>query len=534
MICVKQKKYLFLFHTHKKMRVVFRVDSSSDIGTGHVVRCTTLAKQLRDRGLDCQFVCRELDGNLIESIRGQGFSVRALQQTHNVAMDTQADLHAPAHAAWLGTDWRTDADQTIAALSGDKLDWLVVDHYALDAHWEAVLRPHATKIMVIDDLADRNHECDLLLDSSLLPEMEQRYVGLVPARCAVLVGPSWALLQPEYGDLHPRTPPRLGPIQRILISFGGVDQHNITGMAVAAVLALQRDDIAVDIVLSSRSPHAATVRAQVEQCPNITVHDYVPCLAPLMLKADLALGAGGMTSWERCCLGLPAIVVTLADNQRFIAGELDRVGMVQWLGRVGAVTALEMEQALQVAVDGPCAIEPWSRRCLALLDGQGACRVASILPLNARTPLCARPARLTDEARLLRWANDPLVRQRSFNSKAITKADHRRWFYGRLRNCDRSKTYIVETQDELTVGVVRFDDTGSGWEIGISIDAAARGRRLGARVLESAMDELRALLPQASLFGKVKHENTQSQALFASLGFVRKAGDGWLVYWCTL
>lgn len=513
--------------------IFFRVDASANIGSGHVVRCTTLAKELRSRGLDCQFVCRELTGNLIESICDQGFDVRPLQ--HDVAMDTPADPSAPIHATWLGTDWRTDADQTIDALNGDKCDWLIVDHYALDVRWEAALRSHATKIMVIDDLADRIHDCDLLLDSSLLPDMESRYDGLVPARCAKLVGPTWALLQPDYADLHPRTPPRLGPVQRILISFGGVDQQNVTGTAVAAVLALQRDDIAVDVVISSRSPHAATVRAQVEHCANITVHDSVPCLAPLMLQADLAFGAGGMTSWERCCLGLPAIVVTLADNQRFIAGELDRQSMVQWLGKVDEVTQRDMEQALRIAVNTPCDIEPWSRRCLALLDGQGTGRVASILALNASTPLCARPACLTDEELLLRWANDPLVRQRSFNSKPITNTDHRRWFYRRLRNSDRSKTYIVQTQDGLPVGVVRFDDTGSGWEIGISIDAAARGHRLGACVLKAAMNSLRPVLVlEASLFGRVKHENTQSQALFERLGFVREEGDGWLVYRCAL
>ena len=514
--------------------VAFRVDSSVYIGSGHVVRCTTLAHELRGRGFDCQFVCRELAGNLIESIRSQGFGVRVLPHALHVAMDTQANPNAPAHAAWLGTEWRTDADQTIAAVSGDAFDWLIVDHYALDARWEAALRPYTNKLMVIDDLADRKHDCDLLLDSSLLPDMEQRYNGLVPTRCAKLLGPKWALLQPEYADLHPRTPPRLGPVQRILISFGGVDQHNVTGMAVDAVLALQRDDIAVDIVLSTRSPHAASVRAQVRHKDKITVHDNISCLAPLMLKADLALGAGGMTSWERCCLGLPTIVITLADNQRFIAGELDKQGMVQWLGKVGAVTAREIEQALQVAVDNPCDIEPWSRRNLALLDGRGTGRVASILALHACTPLCARPARLSDEALLLRWANDPLVRQRSFNSKLITKDIHRRWFYTRLRSSDRSKTYIVETRDGLPLGVVRFDDDGSGWEIGVSIDAAARGNRLGARVLGSAMCELRALMPGASLFGRVKHENTQSQALFESLGFSLEAGDGCLVYRCIV
>jgi len=514
------------------IKIVFRVDASLDIGSGHVVRCTTLAKALRDRGLDCQFVCRMLRGSLINSLRDQRFNVHVLQ--HDVSRDTPSDPNSPSHALWLGTDWRIDADQTVDALNKAKVDWLIVDHYALDARWEAALRPHAKRIMVIDDLGDRRHDCDLLLDSSLSSDMEQRYSELVPGRCAKLLGPSWALLQPAYADMRPRTPPRLGPVLHILISFGGVDQHNVTGMALSAVLALKRDDIAVDVVLSSRGPHVAAVRAQVERHANITMHDSVPCLAPLMLKADLALGAGGMTSWERCCLGLPALVVTVADNQRFIAGELERQGVVQWLGKVGGVTQRDLEHALQAIVDTPCALEPWSRRCMDMLDGQGTRRVASILMLDTRTPLSARPACVRDEALLLRWANDPLVRQRSFNSKAITNADHRRWFYGRLRNCDRSKTYIVETQDALTVGVVRFDDTGSGWEIGLSIDAAARGRRLGARVLESAMDGLRALLPQASLFGRVKHENIQSQALFASLGFVRKAGDGWLVYWCTL
>jgi len=144
------------------MRIAFRTDASSQIGTGHAMRCLTLADALREQDAECQFVCREHEGHLMGYIRSRGHDTHALPRTRP-SSSFESDL---AHASWLGVDWQTDAAQTRQALGNAALDWLIVDHYALDRPWESALRSSCKRIMVIDDLADRQHDCDLLLDQN--------------------------------------------------------------------------------------------------------------------------------------------------------------------------------------------------------------------------------------------------------------------------------------------------------------------------------------------------------------------------------
>ena len=376
------------------MRVVFRTDASHQIGTGHVMRCLTLAHALRERGAECRFICREHPGNLLGLIREQGIEAVALPcgsgERNRPGHSPEAAL---AHAEWLGTDWRTDAEATRDALGETIADWLIVDHYALDARWETALRPHCRKLLVIDDLADRQHDCDLLLDQNLVADMEHRYDGKLPDHCGRLLGPQYALLQPQYAELHPRTPPREGPIRRVLVYFGGADTDNLTGLAIAAFQSLQRDDVMLDVVINPSSPHAGAIRQQLQGIPNATLHTGLPSLAPLMVRADLSIGAGGVTSWERCCLGLPTLVITLAENQKPIAAELDRQGLIRWLGHKDEVSEQSLAGVLADLLDRGLQVD-WSEACQRLVDGRGTERVRSLLLLSPETPLRARLARL--------------------------------------------------------------------------------------------------------------------------------------------
>lgn len=354
------------------MRIVFRTDASLQIGTGHVVRCLTLAKALRSRGAECRFICREHIGNLIEQIQQDGFKCSRLPIPKSQVNDVTES--ALAHAAWIGATWQHDAHETIHALGGELADWLIIDHYGLEKRWESTLRPHAKKMMVIDDLADRYHECDVLLDQNLVANMETRYQGLLPAGCTTLLGPKYALLQPEYAELHPRTPPRTGPVKRILVFFGGADQHNLTERTISAFLNLKRDDIELDVVINPNSPHASKIRAQVQSYANINVHGALPSLAPLIQQADLAVGAAGATSWERCCLGLPSLVLTLAENQKPIALELHDRRLVRWLGHYDEVEDEILGNELRTAVEDQ-SLESWSQACMSVIDGTGIKRV---------------------------------------------------------------------------------------------------------------------------------------------------------------
>jgi UDP-2,4-diacetamido-2,4,6-trideoxy-beta-L-altropyranose hydrolase len=369
------------------MHIVIRADASDEIGTGHVMRCLTLADALARKGARVSFVCLEHDGHLCDLIERRGHAVHRLPPSGE---DYSAE-DVPAHAAWLGASWQDDAGQTAAIIQSfdRKPDWLVVDHYAIDHRWERTLRPLVNRIFVIDDLADRNHECDILLDQNLVENLHSRYTGLVPEDCTLLLGPRYALLDPIYADLHDRIPPRDGPVRRILISFSGADRDNLTGRALEAFISLDRPDIEVDVVLSDGHPHAASIRQLSADHPNIHLHGTLLTLAPLMARADLAIGAAGSTSWERLCLGLPAIVVTLAENQRLVADNLRREKLIQWIGHKDLVDRQTINEALAQIINTQ-SIFYWSFRCLRICDGQGVSRVKDLLvrPPKTRNTKC--------------------------------------------------------------------------------------------------------------------------------------------------
>ena len=496
--------------------VVFRADASRTIGSGHVMRCLTLATALRDLGMTAVFVSREHDGHLCHVIQERGFAITRLSvSTAAVPIDPTL-----AHASWLGASWQEDAEQTRVAVEalGAKPDWLVADHYAIDGRWERVLRPAVGQLMVIDDLADRPHDCDLLLDQNLVAQKQTRYAGKVAPSCGLLLGPDYALLQPVYAEAHDRVPARKGPIRRIAISFGGADNDNLTGCSVRGFLKLDRPDIEVDVVVAANSPHALAIREQLAEHANIHLHCSLPTLAPLFAKADLAVGGSGATNWERLCLGLPALVVTMAENQRPIADELSERHLIRPLGDHTVVDEKAIADALRTVIHEGLDVE-WSRRCLAAVDGKGLSRVCAAMTVTASTPLLARHARLEDEALLLKWANDPNTRRNAFSQQPITAESHRNWLRGRLRDSGACQLYLVETESGVPVGQVRFDREDRTWGIDYALAPYLRGRGLGRSLLHVALLSLGDVEPGALVSGRVKLSNQPSCRVFESLRF---------------
>jgi len=498
------------------LKVVFRADAFLSIGHGHVMRCLTLAAALRERGAAVSFICSEYKGHLCGLVEKRSFPVSRLPAPAAVT-HTQGD---PSLANWLSATWQEDAEQTRAAIEvmGVKPDWLVVDHYAFDERWEKVMRGSVGRIFAIDDLANREHDCDLLLDQNLVARMHERYVGKVPTTCGLLLGPEYALLQPAYAELHDRVPPRKGPIRRIFIFFGGADSGNWTGRTLSAFLQFNRPDIEVDVVIGAGGPHAESIHRQAAGHENIHLHSNLPTLAALMAAADLAIGAGGATSWERLCLGLPTLVITLADNQRPLAEELQKQGLIHWLGHHDVVSAATVGKAIGKQIQRG-SDEEWSLRCFAAVDGGGVSRVCTSLTVKAKAPLQARNARMEDEALLLKWANDPISRSNAFSSEPIPAATHRSWFRSRLGNPQGCRLYILETSDGVALGQVRFERREQAWEVDFALAPAFRGRRLGRSLLETALQQLRLDLPGALIFGRVKVGNRSSRRVFESLGF---------------
>jgi UDP-2,4-diacetamido-2,4,6-trideoxy-beta-L-altropyranose hydrolase len=306
------------------LKAVFRTDASILIGTGHVMRCLTLADALASKGAQCTFICREHTGNLLEYIRSKGHAVYSLP----IGQSTDADL---AHGEWLGATRAEDAQACAPLLAKIQPDWLVVDHYALDARWEREAGKFCANLMVIDDLADRLHVCSLLLDQTFGRETND-YQALVPENCTLLCGSNYALLRPEFADMRPyslqrREHPQL---KRLLITMGGVDKDNVTTQVLNTLRSCPLpDDCSITVVMGTTAPWLADVQQQAKTMPWPTTVGVGVCnMAQLMADSDLAIGAAGATSWERCCLGLPTILVVLAANQAMIAEALSNAGAV--------------------------------------------------------------------------------------------------------------------------------------------------------------------------------------------------------------
>lgn len=499
----------------RKILVTFRVDSSSQMGTGHVVRCLTLAQKLRERGADAFFISREHPGNICSLIEGKGFDLYRLPAGLAVT-DSKA---SQGHGSWLGNSWAEDARQTVELLGTrpQRPDWLVVDHYAIDERWERFVKSSVDRVMVIDDLADRLHDCDLLLDQNLVDGLETRYAGKVPVSCDVLLGPKYALLQDDYLEQKKLKVASAGLLRRIFVFFGGADKENLTARSIAAFISLSRPDIELDVVMSANSGHLPAIRSQLASHKNIRFHVNLPSLAALMCQADLAIGAGGTASWERLCIGLPALVVTLADNQRPIAAELNRRKLVRWLGDQHDVTEQDIGNALREAIrDWPLA-----GFCdgTGYVDGRGASRVCVKICGTLPIALAVRKARHSDESLLLEWANDPVTRAQAFSTAPIAADTHAGWLGNRLQSCESHHLYIVETSEAEPIGQVRFDLDNGDWIVDYSLAPDFRGRGLGRRLLESAMLQLLAEENGPFVVGRVKVGNLASRRVFESLAF---------------
>ena len=359
------------------MTVAFRADASLDIGIGHVMRCLTLAEALHARGATCHFICREHPGHLLDNIRKRGFTAYALPLCEPDELSQDAtETSQPAHAHWLGCDWQTDARRTGEILSTLKPDWMVVDHYALDTRWEETLKVHYKKLLVIDDLADRSHACDLLLDQNL-GRAAVDYANLVPEHCTVLTGPRFALLRPEFAalreySLQRRESPAL---KHLLITMGGVDQPNATGQVLEALKTCPLPaDCKITVVMGSKAPWLGQVReiAATMPWPTEVRHD-ISDMAQVMADSDLAIGAAGSTSWERCSLGLPALIVVLAENQWAGARALLTAGAALLVGEASAIRQ-QLMPALAPLLSDELLVN-MSRCASNITNGQGSTRV---------------------------------------------------------------------------------------------------------------------------------------------------------------
>ncbi|WP_415883471.1 UDP-2,4-diacetamido-2,4,6-trideoxy-beta-L-altropyranose hydrolase [Neptuniibacter sp. QD34_54] len=353
------------------MKVIFRVDSSITMGSGHVMRCLTLAEALTRHGAICRFICAEHNGNLIELISQRGYLVHSLP----LAMSTVIDIGSLAHSSWLGRNQAEDAALSLPFIQRFEPDWLIIDHYALDYEWESSISALVSNIMVIDDLADRRHDCDILLDQTF-GRNKSDYKPLVPAKCALLCGTHYALLRPEFSKWRyaKKSSTRLDRLH-VLINLGGVDKDNYTGEVLKQIKKIDHiSQLKLSIVMGSQAPWLDSIRelANELQCET-TVLVGVNNMAELMHSADISIGAAGSTSWERCCLGLPTIMLVTADNQRLIATVLHE----EYVAILTDVKGLNC--AINDIMTNNEKLSVMSSNASRICDGEGAARVINTI-----------------------------------------------------------------------------------------------------------------------------------------------------------
>ncbi|MEA3428674.1 MAG: UDP-2,4-diacetamido-2,4,6-trideoxy-beta-L-altropyranose hydrolase [Thermodesulfobacteriota bacterium] len=495
-------------------KIFIRTDASVQIGTGHVMRCLTLADELRGRGAEVIFICREFDGNLCGYIEEKGYAVHRLTVSNVQKQKVEGSLK---HAAWLGADWQTDARQVVEIIKDLELppDWLVVDHYALDERWEGYLRPYCKKIMVIDDLADRAHDCDLLLDQNFYEDIESRYDDLVPAWCKKLLGPKYALLRPEFGEARKNLRKRDGHVKRIMVFFGGSDPTNETAKALEAIHMLNRPDIAVDVVMGAFNPHCKVIEQVASDLPDCACHFKVEDMAALMARADIAVGAGGTTVWERCTFALPSFVVSVAENQEKTVSDTAESGYLLFLGRSEANSVDSLYHALEIALQSPWLLISFALKTWSLVDGKGAKQVAQeMMPLK----ITLRMATMEDCESIYKWRNAEETRRHFFDPGLIKWEDHCRWFEDTIRTPDR--VLLMGEFRGQEVGVLRYDHVGEAAAVSVYLLPGTHGQGLGSQLLRAGTDWVKQSFSDVKrIRAEVLFSNFSSKRVFEKAGY---------------
>lgn len=494
------------------MHAVFRTDASAELGGGHVMRCLTLARALESLGWHCDFAVNDAAPAIVP----------ALTKRKPLVLDGTTEGTAEA----LRRNWPGG------------VDWLIVDHYGIDGSVETACRGSVGAIMAIDDLADRRHDCDVLLDQTFRRRAED-YAGLVPESCRVLTGSDYALLRPAFAAARSSSLARRQAgvgLRRLLVSLGATDPENhsrdvLNGIAESGLR------LAVDVVLGAGARHLDDIRALCADLPQpAELHVDTTDMPGLMARADLAIGAAGTSTWERCCLGLPSLLVVIAENQRRSAEAVSAAGAAEQLDGPRAGLAERTATALQRLAAAPAALQQMSARAAAICDGRGGERIGLALTAPGRArdgrPVALRLAAPEDEDLILQWQRHPTTRKYARNPAAPSPAEHHAWFTRRL--AEPACLLTIITLDGASAGLLRLDAPAAAGsarpagsrEVSILVDPALRG--LGVAL--EALKFVRRWQGRLTIAAEVLPGNAASAALFEAAGYA-PGPDGLLYSW---
>jgi UDP-2,4-diacetamido-2,4,6-trideoxy-beta-L-altropyranose hydrolase len=473
---------------------LFRCDASPEIGGGHVTRCLALAEALAEAGWCVTFAVRHGTAAMVPGITADGLSVHELSG---------------------------EAEDEPVALRGyrpDGVDLLVVDHYQRDIHFEAACRGWARQILVLDDTTGRRHDCDFLLDAAA--SGRSVYEGTVPAQARLLLGLPYALVRRSFVTRRAESLRRRDgrAVNNILVSFGAADPSNVTATALD-VLDRYANETSITVALSSRAPHVDEIRRRLRGRTRLELDID---MATLMSDADLAIGAAGVSSYERAVLGLPSIVVTLAENQRGITTLLKEAGAAIDAGGPGATLSSRLSAIVPTLINNPNGRMRMAEAASALVDGRSCQRLLIELVGGIRTrdgsSVRLRLAEKSDENWLLELQRMPQTRRYTRNPKAPSAQEHATWMAGKL--ADSGVFFLVIEIDTGPAGFVRLDSLGTeftngNFEVSIAVCPEFHGHGIASAALFLA----RRLHPAAVFDAEILPDNAASQALFVNAGY---------------
>lgn len=492
---------------------MFRADAHANMGIGHVMRCLTLANILSDHGVQCHFFHKKSHSKIFKLISDR----------HNVVeLDYENGFTAQnEYQNWLGSSQEWDVNQCIKKSKINKYDFIVVDNYALDEKWEEDISTLSENVMVFDDLANRNHSCQLLVDSGLFNSYED-YVDLTKDRTKIFTGSDYVVLRPEF--LKARSTIEnsniiINPILKILVNFGGTDPDKLTLIALDALSHIN-PKLHVDVIITSSCDWLDELKACIKQSEYTYLHIDPQSVSEVMLEADFAIASIGGGAWERCCLGLAGIGVVVAENQKGMAQTLENSNALIVANKKNLGTTI-----IKTLNSGDISntVKAMSHSAFSLCDGLGVYRV--LAALSKKLIVTELRALTKDDAALLfEWQNEPTSRRYSLSSEPLNWNEHCSWLDKSLSSPER-RMWVV-TFEDMSCGYVRLDDLGES-EI-VSILISSKFRRLG--LAGKAIQLLKEKSKQGLLAAKVLDSNQASNALFLAQGFKKIAHEYYS--WC--
>ncbi|MEZ5902351.1 MAG: UDP-2,4-diacetamido-2,4,6-trideoxy-beta-L-altropyranose hydrolase [Alphaproteobacteria bacterium] len=467
------------------MKALFYCQASESIGMGHVMRCLTFANFLASKGWCCSFLCSEETLKIVSSLKYSKFKIISDQKK----IDTAYDI-------------------------------VFFDDYGVDKNFEKQFRKHSNKIVVFDDLANREHDCDILVDQTYGYD-KSRYKNLVPENCEILAGAEYIILRPEFVFLRKlaieKSRSSVPKISNVLVSIGGTDPQGVTLNVLRSIEDLPQY-IQYNVILNNRVSNYKKVEDHYKILKKkgikIELHSKVEDMAQMMLNSDLAVGASGTTTWERCCVGLPTLTIQTADNQKFILEKLNQEEIIIFLGASDKINNEVIKNSILDLIKNPSKLKSMQHKSFEICDGRGINRIFPHMLKDEGVSL--RCMSIDDLQTLFRWQQKKVVRQYARNPQSPTIAEHKNWFTKALSDSGKY-LYMIE-YNQKQAGMLRLDrraDCELSYEVSILLDPKFHGQGIARKALKI----IRKLEIGASLWAEIHPDNKASQSLFCHLGY---------------